>query len=86
MILNNKIIVQFFIPALEDYYEIFIPKEKKLSEIINTIQDEIVNLSDNTFKKKLNPVILNKSTGEFYNLDCTIKDSSIMNGTILVLM
>ena len=46
----NKIIIDLYIPSIDETYNIFIPINKKVGTIKNTIINSIKNLTEGNYK------------------------------------
>ena len=48
----DKILVTIYVPSIDKEYDLFIPIKFQISEVLNSIQDSIVDLSNGAYKKK----------------------------------
>ena len=83
--MKNKILVQLLVPDIEEKYDVFIPINKKIGNIILLLAKSVRELDDNEQIKDTS-CLYNRDTGVKYNPDLLIIDSDIRNGTTLVLM
>ena len=83
----DRVLVKLYVPMFEKKYEMWIPANKKIGNIIVMITKAISEMSGGYYKavKKM-PMLYNKETSEKYDVNITIKESSIRSGTELVLM
>ena len=56
----NKILINLYIPALDESYDIFIPVNKKVGTIKNIIVGSVKNLLNDTYK------LVGKEDGKIY--------------------
>ncbi len=77
----NKILVNITIPVLEKSYDLWIPVNKKINNIIILIIKGIDN-----YNPKFLPKLYNKLTGENYDGDAIVQDTNIMNASELILI
>ena len=82
----NKILVKLYVPMLEQEYDIKIPANKKIYDIIKLLVKIIVEFSDGYYKPKSFPTLYDKSTAKPYNIRLTVKQSNIKNATELILV
>jgi len=82
----NKILIIVYIPLIEQEYDIYIPINKKIGTIKNTIIKSIVELSDGNIKNTSNLKLYDKETTNIYDNNIMVKDSGIKNGSKLILM
>lgn len=79
----NRILVKIYFPIIEENFDVWIPLDKKIYQIINLLAKNIlkINLTDKTENM---PFLYNKYTGFCYDLDIEIKDTDIKNSTELI--
>ena len=82
----NKILVEIYIPIIEEKYDVWLPKNKKIYNIIELLLKGIYELSKEEYYGDKYPTLYNKLTGKFYDLNAIIKDTDIKNGTQLILI
>lgn len=80
----NKILVIVYVPILETKYDIYIPINKKIGTIKNSIIDSIEELNYDKNIRKLK--LYDKDSSMLYNNNIFVKESGIVNGTKLILM
>ena len=84
--MKNKINVDIFVPTLNKTYNLFIPVNKSVGEIIKLINKAINELTEGAFPISNTLSLINTFTNTLYNLDFSVKDNKIENGSKLVLM
>ncbi len=84
--MNHKILVSVYVPELDIDYDIFIPANKKVGNIILNLVKGINELSQGAYPISNNHALMNSDTCEFYNTDLNLKDAKILNGTRLILI
>ena len=47
--MNNKVLVTFSVPSLEAKYDIFIPVNRKVYNVINMVKNSLYELSNGAF-------------------------------------
>jgi len=78
--MNNKILVTISIPLLDESYDIFIPVNKKVGTIKNTIIESIKNLQNKNY------LLMNKEDCKIIDENVYVKNSGIQNGSKLILL
>lgn len=81
----NKILVQIYIPTLSEEYDIFLPINKKIVNIVYLIQRALVDINPE-YKINENIKLYDRMTGDLIDVNSTIKDSNIRNGSKLMLV
>lgn len=83
--MNFRVYVIIETPILDKKYELLVPIDRRIHELIDILKKNIPGLNDNYYQNnKLN--LYNKSTGEIYDMNQIIKNSNIKTGTRLILI
>ena len=82
----NKVLVRVYVPKLEKNFEMWLPLNKRLCNIVNLLVKTIDDFCKGYNKPEGIPILYNKSTAEEYNLNLLLKDTNIRNGTELILI
>lgn len=73
------------IPVLDRKYELLIPIDRRIHDVIEVLSKEIPELKTNYYNRNT-PRLYNKSTGIVYDMNAIIENSDIKTGTRLVLI
>lgn len=82
----NKLLVNIYVPLLGENYDVFIPINKKMGTIKKLIIDIVNELSSNSLANIDNIRLYDRETCKLYDNNMYVKDSNIVNGTILMLI
>ena len=82
----NKVLVKLYVPLMDDAYDIWLPLNKKIANVIVLLVKAINEFSGGYYSPSKMPNLYNKVTGNVYNINQTIKDSDIRNSTELILI
>lgn len=83
--MKNKILVEVIVPRLDKKYNLFIPANRRIGNIILLINKAITEMSNGLCICNDNAVLYDRETGNVYNKDSLVYDTNIRNGSILVL-
>ena len=83
--MNFRVYITLEVPILDTSYELLVPIDRRIHDIIELLRENIKELKENYYQNKI-PNIFNKSNGELYDMNLIIKDSNIKTGTRLILM
>ena len=83
--MNNKILVEVIVPLLEERYEMFIPINKRISVIIKLIEKALKEMTNGYYPNKENSVIIDAETGNVFDINITVKESKMINGSKIIL-
>lgn len=81
----NKILITIYVLNIESQYDLMVPINLSVKEALELIQDAIVELSSNSYKK--NPeALLYDEDGKNINLENIVKFSGLKNGSKILLV
>ncbi len=83
--MNFRVYVTLEAPILDRKYELFVPIDRRIHDLIRLLRENIPELNENYYQDK-KPNLFNKSSGELYDMNQIIKDSNIKTGTRLLLI
>ena len=82
----NKILVNVYVPALEESYDFWIPMNKKVYRIILLLIKIINESSGDYYRPTTMPLLYDKLTAQSYDINLTVKDNHIGNGAEMILI
>lgn len=82
----DKVLVKVYVPTIEEIYDIWIPAQKKIWNVIYLMVKAINDLSNDCYKPSKLPQLYDKITSEEYDVNLTVKESTIRSGTELILI
>ncbi len=82
----NKYLVDVYLPASGQHFDVFLPANKLIGEVISLLVDIVVPLSGNSFERTTDTILINAVNGEVYNFNITVFDAGIRNSTKLILV
>ncbi len=82
----NKVLVNVYIPILNKAYDIFVPVQSQVFEVTELIKKAVLELSEGQFIPSQDTVLAHKNTGEILDVNRTVFESGIGNGTKLMLL
>ena len=84
--MNNKVLIELEIPIIEKKYDLFIPINKKIGTIKKLIEVSLIELTDNAYISKPNSNFYSKDTGMIYDVNQTVRDTDLRNGSRIILI
>ena len=84
--MKHKVLVEVYVPELDIKYDLFIPANKKVGNVILLLVKAINELSDGAYLVSVNHALMNSDTCRIYDLNLNMKDANILNGTKLILV
>ena len=83
---SNKILIELEIPLIEKEYDLFIPVNKKVGTIKKLIEESLIELTDSAYKIKEDTNLYSKETGAIYDVNQTVRDTDLQNGSRIILL
>lgn len=84
--MKNKVLVNITIPEIDKNYDVYLPINKKIGNIIILLNKAINELSDGEFILSTGNSLYNVYTKQKYDSDTLLANTNIRNGTALVLL
>lgn len=82
----KKYLVDIYLPPSGEHFDVFLPANKFIGEVIPLLVDILVPLSGDTFDKTSDVVLINAIDGRIYDFNTTVFDSGIRNSSKLILV
>lgn len=79
---ENKFMVNLYVLALDKHFELFIPIDEKVGNIVKLIDNSLFN----NFPKDKKFTLLNLYSGSIYKNNVLVRDTDIKNETKLILI
>jgi len=84
--INNKVLIKLIVPEIDASYDVYLPVNKKMGNIIILLNKTVSELSNNEFPISTANVLYNSKTGEQYMSDVLLINTDIRNYTNLILL
>jgi len=84
--MNNKVLVELVVPVLEESYDVFIPINRKIGNVIELISKIVAEMSGGYFICNGKNSLYSGDTGEKYRMDDLVIKTDIRNGSKIILM
>ena len=85
--MNNKILIEVIVPLLEENFEIYIPVNKRISTVIKLIEKSLNEITNGYYPtQKENSVIIDEESGRVFDVNLTVKESKMINGSKIILI
>lgn len=82
----DKVLVEVFVPVLDRSYDIFIPLRSPMYEVLELIKKAIKEMSDGRFIANENTAICYRESGAIININLSVYELEIKNGSKLMLI
>ncbi len=84
--MNNKILVEVYVPMLEVEYDVFIPINKKIQNVKRLLNEAIADLSNGCFPIKNDIILYNRFNGIELDPKLNVKEAGLVNGSQVILI
>lgn len=84
--MNNKLLVTVIVPLLEEKYEVFIPIGKRVSDIIKLLEKALKEMTNGYYPNKEDSVIIDAESGNVFDVNITVKETKMINGSKIILL
>lgn len=84
--MKNEILVELIVPVIEEKYDVYIPINRRIGNIIILISKAIFDISSGLYQVDENSSLYNRETGQRYVIDDLVRLTDIRNGTSLILI
>lgn len=84
--IKNKVFVRLEVPEIDRNFDVYLPVNKKIGNITNLLSQAVSEITSGDFIISSESKLYNKSSMEMYSPDMLLLNTTIRNGTILVLV
>lgn len=84
--MEYKVLVSINVPSLEMKYDVYIPVNRSVYNVINMFKMSLSELSLGSFDMKKDYILYNALTGSVYDMNVLIRDTDIRNGSSIILL
>ena len=84
--MDNKVLVNLSVPEVGKTYDLYLPVNRKIGNIILLLNKTINELTNGEYPIANNNGLFNADTKELYNVDVLLFNTNIRNGTRLILI
>lgn len=81
----EKLLMKIYVPSINKRYELFVPKMLQLCELIPFINTVVERQSEGQFQSTGKEILCTEE-GMILNINLTVQELSIRNGTTLLLI
>lgn len=83
---SNKILLEVYVPLIQEEYDIFVPINKSIGTIKKIIEKGIMDLSTSGYVVHEDTNLYSKETGEIYDVNQKLIDTDLKNGSRIILI
>ena len=83
---KNKILIELYIPLIEKSYDLYIPINKTIGTVKKLIEEALVEITNHAYVIKPESNFYSKENGSMYNVNTTVRDTDLKNGSRVILV
>lgn len=83
--MDYKILIKLFLPELEQSFEMYIPVNRTIGQVIELMNKVVNDITLNVYPIKDGLQLMNRRNNTFYEYNDLIRNTNIRNGTELVM-
>ena len=83
--MDYKILIKLFLPELEQSFEMYIPVNRTIGQVIELMNKVVNDITLNAYPIKEGLQLMNRRNNTFYEYNDLIRNTNIRNGTELVM-
>lgn len=84
--MNNKALVEISIPASTKKFDVYIPLDCRMSEVVKMVSSALSDLSCGNYKATDEAVLCDADTGIIFNVNMEVAELGIKTGSHLMLI
>jgi hypothetical protein len=82
----DKILVEVYLPAASRSFQIYIPVNAKLHEVLILLAATLTELSEGYFSSSEDTVICDRTSGTIFNINMSAAELGLYNGSKLMII
>lgn len=82
----NKVLVKLYVPTIGEEYDIWIPLNRRIYTVIKLIVKVLYEFTNGEYSPSKLPLLYDKNTAKPYDINLTIGESNIRNGSEIILI
>ena len=79
--MDYKILIKLFLPELEQSFEMYIPVNRTIGQVIELMNKVVNDITLNVYPIKEGLQLMNRRNNTFYEYNDLIRNTNIRNGT-----
>lgn len=84
--MNNKVLVELVVPDIEETYNVYLPVNRRIGNIVTLLRKAVCELTDGIYEGLNTSSLYNVVTGQKYDFNQLLIQTDIRNGTRIVLL
>lgn len=86
IVMKNKVLVELYVPTIDEIYNLYLPVNRKIGNIIALLNKSLTEVTNGEFVGNEYTMVYNRNTGEMYDVNLSLRETNIRNGSSIVLL
>lgn len=82
----DKVLIEVYVPVLDRAFDVFVPLRSAMHEVLELLKRAVADLSDASFLPNENTVICRREDGTILDINLSVFELNIRNGSKLMLI
>lgn len=82
----DKVLIEVYVPVLDRSFDMFVPLRSRMHEVLSLVKRAVEELSDGAFRGDENTVLCRREDGATININLSVYELNIRNGSKLMLI
>lgn len=82
----DKILVEVYVPAEGVSYDVLLPRELKIRDVILLLSKAVASLSNGCYEEEDGALLCDRQTGKLLDVNHSVYELSLQNGSSLMLI
>lgn len=83
---NNKVLLKLTVPDIDESYDVFVPINRKIGNIIELLNKSINEITKGAYVGTNKQCLYNRYSGQRYNNNALLIETDIRNGSHVILI
>jgi hypothetical protein len=84
--MKNKYLVELYVPSLDQIYDIYIPANRRIGNIVILINKALFEITNGEYKGSNTSNLFDRDTGNRFDPNQLVRESNIKNGSGIILI
>ena len=84
--MKNKVLVELYVPTIDEIYNLYLPVNRKIGNIIALLNKSLTEVTNGEFVGNEYTMLYNRNTGEMYDVNLSLRETNTRNGSSIVLL
>ena len=79
--MSKKVLVEISVPATGQKFDVYIPLESRMSDVLSMVASALSELTDGRYKAMHDAILCDADTGIIFNVNVEVAELGIKNGS-----